>query len=110
MIFVVADQERSRLGEMTTLLLSIFPGSTVYQHANLARASGDVLRHRVDALFAVGEQKDSAELMEMLQKKKPELPVLFLSDMEGIGYGHLPQTVVGQKLRSILLTVKAEGG
>ena len=110
MIFVVADREHRRLEELTMFLLSIFPGSTVYQHTSLTSASGDVLRHRVDALVATGEQNGGAELMQLLRKKKPELPVLLLSDIEKIGYGHLPQSVVGQKLRSVLLTAKVEGG
>lgn len=112
MIFVVADQEHGRLRETTALLLSTFPGSTVYQHTSLAHASGDILRSGVDAVLVAGkpESGSGSELMQLLQKKKPELPVLLLSDIEGLGYGHLPQTVVGQKLRSILLTAKAEGG
>ena len=110
MIFVVADREHGRLREMTTLLLSTFPGSTVYQHTSLARASSDVLSHQVDALLTADERNGGAELVQLLQKKKPELPVLLLPDIERIGYGHLPQAIVGQKLRSILLTAKAEGG
>ena len=110
MIFVVADREHDRLREITMSLLSAFPGSTVYQHDDLAHASGDVLSHRVDALVAAGEQRGGTELVQMLQKKKPELPVLLLSDMERGGYSYLPQTVVGQKLRSVLLTEQAEGG
>lgn len=110
MIFIVADQEHGRLKEMTGFLLSTFPGSTVYQHTDLTHASGDALRYRVDALFTAGEESGGAEVVQMLQRKKPELPVLLFSDIERIGYGHLPQTVVGQKLRSILLTAKAEGG
>lgn len=112
MIFVVADQEHGRLREMTTLLLSVFPGSTVYQHTSLAHASGDILRSGVDAVLVAGDpDSDSgSKLMQLLQKKKPELPVLLLSDIEGIGYGHLPQTVVGQKIRNLLLTAKTEGG
>ena len=110
MIFVVTDQEHGRREELATLLISAFPGSTVYQHASLANASGDVLHRRVDALLAADEHGNSAQLMQMLQKQRPELPVLLLSDIEEIGYGHLPQTVVGQKLRSFLLTANAEGG
>ena len=112
MVFVVADQEDSRLREMTARLLSAFPGSTVYQHTSLSHASGDILRSGVDAVLVAGvpDSDSNSGLMQMLQKKKPELPVLLLSDPEGIGYGHLLQTVVGQKLQDFLLTAKIEGG
>ena len=71
-----------------------------------------MLRHHVDAVLVAGdpESGSGSEVMQLLQKKKPELPVLLLSDIEGIGYGHLPHTVVSDKLRSILLTAKVEGG
>ena len=107
MIFVAADRELGRLREMTMFLLSAFQGSTVYQHTDLAHATGDVLRHRVDALLAVDEQSDGVELMQMLQRQRPELPVLLLSDLEKLGYGQLSQSDVAQRLRSILLTDKA---
>lgn len=107
MIFVVADREHHRLTEMTALLLSAFPGSTVYQHTSLTHATGDVLHRHVDALFALGEQNDGAEVIRLLQKKKPELPVLLLSDLKEIGYGHLLQRDVGQKLRSMLPSGRA---
>lgn len=110
MTFVVADREHARRKELTTILISAFPGSTVYQHASLAYASCDVLHHRVDALLAAGERNGGLELMQQLRKQRPELPVLLLSDMEKIGYGHLPQSVVGQKLRNFLLAARAEGG
>lgn len=112
MIFVVADRESGRRRELTTLLLAAFPGSTVYQHTSLTHASGDALRSGVDAVLVAGEPESdgSSELAHMLQEKKPELPVLHLSDIERIGYGHLPHSTVGQKLRSVLLTAKAEGG
>ena len=109
-IFVVADREHSRLEELTMLLLSTFPGSTVYQHTSLVHASNDVLRLRVDSLLVTGEQSDEAEMMELLQKRKPKLPVLRHTDMEEIGYGHLPRSVVEQRLRSTLQTAKVEGG
>ena len=104
MIFVVADRELGRLREMTMFLLSAFQGSTVYQHTDLVHATGDVLRHRVDALLAADEQSDGAEQMEMVQKKRPELPVFLLSDMEKNGYRQLSHADVAQRLQSILLT------
>ena len=109
MVFVVTDSERSRCGELTSILTSAFPGSTVYQHASISHASGDVLHRNVDALFAADEHITRAEVVQMLQQR-PELPVLLFSDMEELGYGQLSHADVAQKLRSLLLTTKAEGG
>lgn len=80
MIFVVADQERRRLKETTTLLLSVFPGSTVYQHGSVANAIRDVLHNRVDALFV--RAAHGHEMLQMLRRQKPELPVFLLTDGE----------------------------
>ena len=110
MVFVVTDSERSRCGELTLILTSAFPGSTVYQHTSLAHATGDVLHRHVDALLAADEQSCRVDVMQMLQQQRPELPVLLLSDMEELGYGQLSYADVAQKLRSLLLTAKAEGG
>ena len=110
MVFVVTDSERNRCGELTSILTSAFPGSTVYQHTSISHASGDVLHRHVDALFAADEQNPGAEVVQILQQQRPELPVLLLSDMEELGYGQLSHADVAQKLRSLLLTTKAEGG
>ena len=51
MIFVTADSCRSHLERLTQLLVSAFPGSTIYQHTDPERVPHDVLSHPVDAVF-----------------------------------------------------------
>ena len=102
LIFVTADSCRIQLERLTQLLVSAFPGSTVYQHTSISHASGDVLHRNVDALFAADEHITRAEVVQMLQQR-PELPVLLFSDMEELGYGQLSHADVAQKLRSLLL-------
>ena len=51
MIFVTADRCRSQLERLTQLLVSAFPGSTIYQHTDPERVLHDVLSHPVDAVF-----------------------------------------------------------
>ena len=55
MIFVTADSSRMQLERLTQLLVSAFPGSTIYQHTNLFRVPHDVLNNRVDAVFLEAE-------------------------------------------------------
>ena len=64
MVFVVTDREHGRRKELTTLLISAFPGSTVYQHTSLAHASCDLIHHRVDALLAADEPDSREELVQ----------------------------------------------
>ena len=104
MVFVVIASEPGRRKDMTTLLLSTFPGSTVFQHDSVMRALSSVLHQRIDALFAVNENDEDDRMIEQLQIQKPELPVILLSVLEEIGYGRLPEADVAQKLRSTLLT------
>lgn len=108
MIFILADRDRGRLDNLTRLLFSLFPGSMVYQHTSLTRASHDVLHHHVDALFVACEleREDGSRLMQMLPKQCPELPVFILSDTEKIEYRQSPHSIAGRKLREILLTSK----
>ena len=77
MVFVTADRCRAQLERLTQLLVSVFPGSTVYQHTEVLRASHDVLNNKVDAVFlAAQEDKNSdLQLIERLHRQKPGLPV-----------------------------------
>ena len=81
MIFVTADRCRSRLEKLTKLLVSAFPGSTIYQHIDFSHVPRDVLNHKVDAVFleAETEQPDGLTLMQKLHSQKPELPIFILS-------------------------------
>lgn len=84
MIFVTADSCRSRLAELTQLLLSAFPGSTVYQHTDLCRAAHDILRNKVDAVFLNAQtlKTHSSDFVQTLRRQKPTLPVFVLSQAE----------------------------
>ena len=87
MVFVTADSCRARLEKLTRLLVSAFPGSTVYQHTDLRRVSHDVMNNKVDAVLLEAEtdKKSGLEFMEMLQRQKPNIPVFFISRTEGFG-------------------------
>lgn len=84
MIFVTADSNREQLEGLTKLLVSAFPGSTIYQHVNPLRAPGDVLHNRIAGVFleAEMEQIGGIELMQMLHRQKPTLSVYILSQTE----------------------------
>ena len=86
MTFVTADSCRAQLERLTQLLVSAFPGSTVYQHADLLRVPHDVLSHKVDAVFlkAEMEKMNSLDLMQKLRRQKPELPVFIISDSNSL--------------------------
>jgi DNA-binding NarL/FixJ family response regulator len=66
---------------LTKLLVSAFPGSTIYRHTDLCRVSHDVLHNRVDAVFLEAETETASglDVMRMLRRQKPELPVFIIS-------------------------------
>lgn len=86
MIFVTADCDRIRLERLTKFLMAEFPGSTVYQHTDPARATGDVMRHKVSGVFltADAEAADGIDLMQLLRRQRPEVPVFILSRTEAL--------------------------
>ena len=81
LIFVTADSCRSQLEGLTQLLVSVFPGSTIYQHTDLCRVPHDVLNHRIDAVLLSAEMGKTSclDLMQKLRRQKPELPVFIIS-------------------------------
>ena len=86
MIFVTADSCRSQLERLTRLLVSAFPGSTIYQHTDLFRVSHDVLSNRVDAvvLKVETEQTGGLDFMKMLRRQKPDVPVFIITKTEDL--------------------------
>ena len=73
-----------QLERLTQLLVSAFPGSTIYQHADLLRVPHDVLHNKVDAVF-LGTEMDEAnglDFMKMLHRQKPDIPVFLISKSE----------------------------
>lgn len=69
---------------LTQLLVSAFPGSTIYQHADLLRVPHDVLHNKVDAIFleAGMDQTSSLDCMKLLRRQKPDIPVFLISKTE----------------------------
>ena len=80
-VFVTADSCRSHLEGLTRLLVSVFPGSTIYQHTDLCRVPHDVLNHHVDAVFleAGMDQINGLSFVQMLHRQKSNLPVFIIS-------------------------------
>lgn len=84
MIFVTADSCRAQLEKLTRLLVSAFPGSTVYQHTDLRRVSHDVMNNKVDAVLleAESDKKSGLDFMRMLRRQKPNIPVFIIHTTE----------------------------
>lgn len=85
MIFVVAGSSRERLTELTKLLLSIFPGSTIYRHIDPLRVSKDVFNNKVRGVFLESEigTCSGIDLMLKLRKRKSDILIYILSETEG---------------------------
>ena len=81
MTFVTADSCRTKLERLTQLLVASFPGSTIYQHTDLARVPHDVSCHRVDAVFLDAEA-NKLDLLQQLRRQNPSLPVFVLSNTD----------------------------
>ena len=119
MIFVTADSCRPHLERLTQILISAFPGSTIYQHTDLLCVPHDVLNNRVDAVFLEAEMKkmNSLDLMQKLHRQKPELPVFIISKNNALyekaaaaganGYFVLPDSEQ-QLLETMLLVINKE--
>ena len=84
MVFVTADRCRSQLERLTQILVSAFPGSTIYQHTDLFRVSRDVLNKKVDAVFleAESDQARGLDVVRMLRRQKADVPVFVLAKTE----------------------------
>ena len=116
MIFVTADCCRSQLERLTQLLVSAFPGSTVYQHANLCRVPHDVLNNKVDAVFLEAEidKTNGLNFVQMLCRQKSDLPVFIISQTEDLreeaaeagANDYFVQPVTEQQLRDAIQSVK----
>ena len=80
MIFVTADSCRTQLQKLTQLLVSAFPGSTIYQHTDLFRVPHEVLNTKVDAVFlgADIDKRNCRDFIKMLHRQKPNIPVFLI--------------------------------
>ena len=118
MIFVTADRCRSQLERLTQLLVSAFPGSTIYQHTDPERVLHDVLSHPVDAVFLAAETDKTRDLdvVHMLRKQKSNFPVFILSQTEDLrkaaaeagADGYFVQPVTEQQLREAIRSAQNE--
>ena len=116
MIFVTADSCRSQLERLTQLLVSAFPGSTVYQHTDLCRVPHDILNNKVDAVFLETEvdESNSLDFVRMLRRQKKSLPVFIISQAENLREeaaeagvnDYFVQPVSEQQLRDAIQSVK----
>ena len=116
MVFVTADDCRSRLERLTQILISAFPGSTIYQHTDLCRVLHDVLNNKVDAVFLEAEmdKANGLDFVQMLRRQKSELPVFILSQTEALredaveagAHDYFVHPVTEQRLRDAIQSVK----
>ncbi len=116
MIFVTADSCRVQLERLTQLLVSVFPGSTIYQHTNLCRVPHDVLNNKVDAVFLETETDKTSGLdfVQMLRRQKSGLPVFIISQTEELrdkaaeagANDYFVQPVTEQQLRDAMQSAK----
>ena len=116
MIFVTADSCRSQLEGLTQLLISVFPGSTIYQHTDLCRVPHDVLNNNVDAVFLETEvdESNSLDFVQMLRRQKSDVPVFIISQTEDLREkaaeagvnDYFVQPVTEQQLREAIRSVK----
>ena len=116
MTFVTADSCRLQLVRLTKLLVSVFPGSTIYQHIDLCRVPHDVMQNNVDAVFLEAEinETDGLEFAQMLRRQKTNLPVFIISRTEDLreeaaeagANDYFVQPVTEQQLRDAIWSVK----
>ena len=116
MTFVTADSCRTQLERLTKLLVSTFPGSTVYQHTDLCRVPHDILNNKVDAVFLETEvdESNSLDFVRMLRRQKKSLPVFIISQAENLREeaaeagvnDYFVQPVTEQQLRDAIQSVK----
>ena len=116
MIFVTADSCRAQLEGLTRLLVSVFPGSTIYQHTDLCRVPHDVWNNNVDAVFleAGMDKANGLDFVQMLRRQKANLPVFVISQTEDLreeaaeagANDYFVQPLTEQQLREAMRSMK----
>ena len=114
MVFVVAGSSRERLADLTRILLSSFPGSTIYQHVNPQCISNDVINNKVNGVFLETEigSCNGIELMWQLRNRKRDVPFYILAENEDSRIsatqagadGYFVYPLTGGTIRDVLLT------
>lgn len=86
MKFVTVDSCRVELERLTQLLVSAFPGSTIYRHTDLRRVPHDVLTNRVDAVLleVQPDRTDSLDFVRMMRRQKSGVPMFAISKSDGV--------------------------
>ena len=97
-------------------MISVFPGSTIYQHTDLYRVPHDALNNNVDAVFLVAETGNTNSLgfAQMLLGQKSNLSVFIISQTgdlreEAAEAGvsdYLVQPITEQQLRNAIQSAK----
>ena len=113
MVFVVAGSSRERLADLTRILLSSFPGSTIYQHVNPQCISNDVINNKVNGVFLETEigSCNGIEVMWQLRNRKRDVPVYILSENEAFRIpaikagadGYFVYPIAGETVKNVLL-------
>ena len=116
MTFVTAGYYRAQVERLTQLLIALYPGSTIYQHTNPLRVPHDVLNNKVDAVFLGAEmdKTNGLDFVQMLRRKKSDLPVFIISQTEDLreeaveagANDYFVQPVTEQQLRDAIRSVK----
>lgn len=84
MTFVVSSDHREYLRELTGLLFSAFPGSTIYEYMDAEEAAVCVKTHRISAVFIDGAWDAANEfgLLCSLRLKTSDIPVFVFADSD----------------------------
>lgn len=116
MTFVTAGYYKAQVERLTQLLISLYPGSTIYQHTNPLRVPHDVLTNKVDAVFLETEmdKTNGLDFVQMLRRQKADLPVFIISQTEDLrkeagaagANDYFVQPVTGQQLMAAIGSVK----
>ena len=116
MTFVTAGYYKAQVERLTQLLISLYPGSTIYQHTNPLRVPHDVLSNKVDAVFLETEmdKTNGLDFVQMLRRQKADLPVFIISQTEDLrkeaaeagANDYFVQPVTGQQLMAAIGSVK----
>ena len=86
MTFVTAKSSRIQFEKLSRLLVSAFPGSTIYQHTDMLRVPYDMLNNKVDAVLLEAEmdKANGMDLVRMLRRQKPNVPIFIIAEAEDL--------------------------
>ena len=107
MTFVTVSVNREQLSLLSRLLVTLFPGCTIYQSRDPMRAIQRLPYHEVDAVFA--DVDTVSDMKDILDRKKMNAKIWLLSSQnvalsEEIAgcYGILSCPITEHKIRNVL--------